>query len=173
MKKINQAIEIEIDKLTNSIENRITKDSFPTEILILDKSDLKHLTRKTGWLFNWKDEFLLPDRDVYKLTISGNLSVIQGLVSLSEKSDHVYMHLIESAPFNRGLNKVYLGIPGNLVAFACKVSFQRGFEGYVSFVAKSQLIEHYVNTLGAYNVGGQLMVINTQSALKLIDKYYK
>ena len=83
------------------------------------------------------------------------------------------MHLIESAPFNRGINKVYLGIPGNLVAFACKVSFHRGFDGYVSFVAKSQLIKHYVNTLGAINVGGQLMVINTQSALKLIAKYFK
>ena len=170
---MNQAIDVEIDKLTNSIENRITKDSFPTEIVILDKSDLKQITKKTGWLFNWKAEFELPDRDVYKLTITCNLSVIQGLMSLSEKSDHVYMHLIESAPFNRGINKVYLGIPGNLVAFACKVSFHRGCEGYVSFVAKSQLIEHYVNTLGAINVGGQLMVINTKSALKLIDKYFK
>jgi len=170
---MNQAINIKIDKLTNCIENRITKDSFPTEIVILDKSDLKHITKTAGWLFNWKNEFGLPDRDVYKLTISGNLSVIQGLVSLSEKSDHVYMHLIESAPFNRGINKVYLGIPGNLVAFACKVSFHRGFDGYVSFVAKSQLIKHYVNTLGAINVGGQLMVINTQSALKLIAKYLK
>jgi hypothetical protein len=40
------------------------------------------------------------------------------------------MHLIESAPFNKGKNKVYAGVPGNLVAFACKLSFQRGFEGY-------------------------------------------
>ena len=152
MKKINQCIDIEIDKLTNSIENRISADSFPTEVLVLEKSDLKHITKKKGWLFNWKDEFELPDRDVYKLTISGNPSIIQGL--LTEREDHVYMHLIESAPFNRGQEKVYLGIPGNLVAFACKVSFHRGFDGYVSFIAKTQLIDHYKHTLGAVNISG-------------------
>jgi len=52
------------------------------------------------------------------------------------------MHLIESAPFNIGKTKVYLGIPGNLVAFACKLSFQRGGEGYISFIAKTKLIDH-------------------------------
>lgn len=173
MKKINQYIDIEIDKLTNSIENRITSDSFLTDVLILEKSDLIHITKTKGWLFNWRDEFELPDRDVYKLTITGNPTVIQGLVSLTERDDHVYMHLIESAPFNRGQEKVYLGIPGNLVAFACKVSFHRGFDGYVSFVAKTQLIEHYKHTLGATNIGGQLMIINSKAALKLIDKYFK
>lgn len=83
------------------------------------------------------------------------------------------MHLIESAPFNLGRNKVYLGVPGNLIAFVCRLSFHRGFDGYVAFNSKTQLIEHYEKTLGAKNVGGHLMVINTDSALKLIDKYFK
>jgi len=60
-----------------------------------------------------------------------------------------------------------------LVAFACRISFHRGFEGYVSFTSKTQLIKHYEKTLGAINVGGQLMVVNTEAALKLIEKYYK
>jgi hypothetical protein len=173
MKKREQEINIEIDKLTNSIENRITKDSFSTEILILEKNDLKQLTKNNGWLFNWQTEFKQPDRNVYKLTITGNPTVIQGLVSLTEKEDHVYMHLIESAEFNRGTNKVYLGVPANLVAYACKISFHRGFEGYVSFKAKTQLIDHYIKTLEALNIGQQLMVINTKAALKLINKYFK
>lgn len=83
------------------------------------------------------------------------------------------MHLIESSPFNIGTNKVYLGVPGNLVAFACKLSFQRGGEGYVSFIAKTKLIDHYIKTLGAVHFGGHLMVITTETALKLIDKYFK
>ena len=82
------------------------------------------------------------------------------------------MHLIESAPFNKGKDKVYVGVPGNLVAFACKLSFQRGFEGYLSFRSKTNLIDHYIKTLGATHVGGQLMVVNTTSALKLINKYF-
>ena len=66
------------------------------------------------------------------------------------------MDLLESAPFNRGKNKVYEGVAGNLVAHACKVSFQHGFEGYVSFTAKTKLIDHYTKTLGAIQFGGSL-----------------
>ena len=172
MKQEDQHIDIEIDQLTNSIENIVTGDRFPTDVLLVDRTDLKNVTKKNGWLFNWKAEYKLPDRDIYKLTIKGNLSVIQGLISITEREDHVYMHLIESAPFNLGKNKVYAGVPGNLIAFACKTSFHRGFEGYVSFRAKTQLIKHYEQTLGAVNFGGHLMIINTEAALKLIDKYF-
>lgn len=35
------------------------------------------------------------------------------------------------------------------------------------------LIEHYQKTLGAKNIGGNLMVINTETASRLIDKYFK
>jgi hypothetical protein len=159
--------------LTNSIENVITGDGFQTVVSLIDKKDLKSITKKNGWLFNWKSEYQQPDRDVYKLTIEGNSNVVQGLISITERVDHVYMHLIESAPYNLGRNKVYYGVPGNLVAFICRISFHRGFEGYVSFTAKTQLIEHYQKTLGAMIAGGQLMVINTDAALQLIDKYFK
>jgi hypothetical protein len=162
-----------IDKLTNSIENIQTGDSFPTEISLLNVSELKAIIKKNGWNFNWKNELKQPEKDIYKLTIVGNPSIIQGLISLEVKKDHVYMHLIESAPFNIGKTKVYLGIPGNLVAFACKLSFQRGGEGYISFIAKTKLIDHYIDTLGAIHFGGHLMVITTESALKLIGKYFK
>jgi len=173
MKQDQRYIDIEIDKLTRSIENRTTGDNFQTEILLVDSKDLKSITKRNDWLFDWKSEFMMADRDVYKLTIRDNNSVIQGLISLTEREDHIYMHLIESAPFNRGKEKVYLGVPGNLVAFACKLAFHRGFEGYLSFTSKSTLLDHYEKTLGAQHIGGQIMVINTISALKLIDKYFK
>jgi len=172
MKPNPKYIDIEIDKLTNSIENIITGDSFQTDVSLIDNKDLKSITKKNGWLFNWKNEYKQPDRDVYKLTITGNPDIIQGLVSITEREDHVYMHLIESAPFNLGRNKVYLGVPGNLVAFVCRISFHRGFDGYVSFTSKTMLIEHYKKTLGAENVNGQLMIITTEAALKLINKYF-
>lgn len=162
-----------IDKLTNSIENVQSGDSFPTDISLLTNAELKGITKKHGWRFNWAIEYRQPARDVYKLTISNNPNVIQGLLSLEIKSDHVYMHLIESAPFNFGKRKTYIGVPGNLVAFACKLSFQRGGEGYVSFIAKTKLIDHYIETLGTVHFGGHLMVITTESALKLINKYFE
>ena len=167
-----EGVEIEIDELTNSIKNVISGDSFPTSVLRLTNSDLKNTTKKKGWLFNWKQELKQPERDIYKLTITNNPTIIQGLISLEVKKDHVYMHLVESASFNKGKNKLYAGVPGNLVAFACKLSFQRGHEGNVAFISKSQLIDHYVETLGAIHFGGRLMIIDTKAALKLVNRYF-
>jgi hypothetical protein len=173
MKKLEKiGLDFEVDKLTYSIENIVTGDSFATDITIISISDLKTVIKKTGWQFDWKLELKQPERDVYKLTIVNNQSVIQGLISLEVKSDHVYMHLLESAPFNKGKTKVYAGVPGNLVAFACKLAFQRGHEGNVSFFSKTQLVQHYIDTLGAVHIGGRIMIIDTNAALKLINKYF-
>ena len=173
MKKHKQTVlDFEIDKLTNSIENTFTGDSFSTDITLITSGDLKKVTKKNGWQFDWKFEFRRPERDVYKLTIVNNQFILQGLVSLEIKPDHVYMHLLESAPFNKGKTKIYSGVPGNLVAFACKLSFQRGQEGNVSFISKTQLIDHYIQSLGAIHIGRQRMVIATTEALKLINKYF-
>ncbi len=173
MKKQKKAgLDFIIDKLTNSIENVQSGDSFPTDISLLMKEELKSINRKTGWRFNWTEEFKVPERDIYKLTIANNPAIIQGVISLEVKPDHVYMHLIESASFNIGKHKTYFGVRGNLVAFACKLSFQRGGEGYVSFIAKTKLIDHYIESLGAVHFGGHLMVITTPIALKLINKYF-
>lgn len=166
-------LDFEIDKLTNSIQNVITEDSFPTDVLPVTKEDLKTITKKNGWQFDWKDEFKQLEREIFKLTIVNNITIVQGLVSIEVKSDHIYMHLVESAPFNKGKTKVYAGVPGNLVAFACRLSLRRGFEGNVSFLSKTQLIDHYIESLGASHIGGRRMIIETQAALKLIDKYFK
>jgi hypothetical protein len=45
-------LDFEIDKLTRSIENVVSGDSFPTEISYLTRTDLKQVTKKNGWLFN-------------------------------------------------------------------------------------------------------------------------
>ncbi len=166
-------IDIEIDKLTNSIQNAVTGDVFQTEISLLTKAEIKLIIKKNGWLFNWVQEYKAPEKEVYKLTILNNSAIVQGIVSLEIKADHVYMHLIESAIFNKGKDKVYLGVPGNLVAFACKLSFQRGHEGNVAFVSKSNLIQHYIDVLGAVHVGGRIMIVDKTAALKLIEKYFK
>ena len=171
-KQQNKGLDFIIDKLTNSVQNVVTSDSFATDISLVSAVDLKAVIKKNNWQFDWKLEFKQPERDVYKLTIVNNQSVIQGLISIEIKSDHVYMHLVESAPFNKGKTKVYAGVPGNLVAFACKLAFQRGHEGNVSFFSKTQLVQHYIDTLGAMHVGGRIMIIDTIAALKLINKYF-
>lgn len=83
------------------------------------------------------------------------------------------MHLIESVPFNKGKNKIYIGVPGNLVAFLCKESWDRKYEGFVAFTSKTKLIEHYERTLGAMHVDNHKMVIFPKEALRLIKRYFK
>ena len=168
----NKGLVFEFDKLTNSIENVVTGDSFLTDVSVITLADLKTITKKNNWQFDWKSEYKQPEREVYKLTIVNNQLIIQGLVSLEIKSDHVYMHLVENAPFNKGRIKMYAGVAGNLVAFACRLSFQRGHQGNVSFHSKTQLVQHYIDSLGATHVGGRIMIIHTVAALKLIDKYF-
>lgn len=171
-KNTNYAIGIEIDKLTNRIKNTISGDSLPTEVLPLSKEDLKSISKRNKWLFNWGKEFKMPDRTVFKLTILNNPTIIQGLISISDYKDHYYLHLIESAPFNLGKDKLYEGVPGNLFAFTCKISWDKGYHGFISFTSKSKLIEHYEKNLGATHIGGHKMVIFPKEALKLIQKYY-
>jgi hypothetical protein len=122
-------IGIEIDKLTNSIVNTISGDSFQTEVLPITKEDLKSTTKKAGWKFNWRAESKFDDRQVYKLTIEGNRNVVQGLLSLTDMHDHIFLWLIENVPFNFGKPKLYEGVAGNLVAFAVKRPLIKDMKG--------------------------------------------
>ena len=165
-------IDVWIDKLTNSIENTISGESFPTIVQLVVLADLKTVTKTNSWNFNWKTEFKKKDYQVFKLTTTSNLDIIQGLISLKIEQDHIFVNLIENAPFNIGKKKLYKGVPGNLFAFACKMSWDNGNQGFVSFISKTKLMEHYHKTLGAVNVFDQRMVIEPRQALKLIKQYF-
>lgn len=162
-----------VDRLTNSIQNTISGDTFQTEVSRFTMKDIKQTTKKNGWNFNWKSELDNDINEVYKLTIIGNSDIIQGALSVRKETDHIFMNLLENAPFNIGRQKLYEGVAGNLIAFACKLSFQFGFDGFVGFTAKTKLIQHYVYTLGAYHFGGHRMIIETHAAKNLVEKYFK
>ena len=166
-------LDFEIDKLTNSIENALTGEIFETEIIKLQPKDGK-LIKKTDWVFNWHNELKDKNNQVFKLTTAHNPKIIHGLICFTDKSDHIFMPLIESAKFNKGKSKLYHGVAGNLIAFACKTSFELKYDGVVSFVAKTQLIDHYSKTLGAKSFGGgNRMFIDTREAYQLVKQYFK
>ncbi|SRR5260221_9919785 len=164
-----------IDKITKSIEEVATGKSLESEIILVSVDEIRKVHKKDGWLFNWKKEFTEPGRQLYKLVIAGD-KIIQGLISLEPVTDQLYieMHLIENAPHNYGANKKFAGVAANLVAFACKMSFDMGFEGFVAFTAKTDLIDHYAETLGAQSIySPERMAIFTLAAKKLVNSYYK
>jgi len=76
MAKISQRV----DRLSKSIVNRLSGDSFDTDVIKLQPSDLKNL--KKGWKFNWTSE--VNESEVYKLVIRNSPDVIQGLISINE-----------------------------------------------------------------------------------------
>jgi hypothetical protein len=143
-KEINH-IDVNIDKLTRSIENSLTGEIFETDISIITLDSIKQI-KKTNWIFDWHKEILDISNEVYKLTTINNPAIIHGLISITDKHDHIFMNLIENSKFNKGSFKLYKGVAGNLVAFACKLSFDKNYDGFVSFISKTQLIEHYKNT---------------------------
>jgi hypothetical protein len=165
-------LDFEIDKITESIENTETGEVLETLVLPVTKEDLKGFTKKNGWLFNWKLEFAEPERQVCKLITKKERNITQGLISFEKKESFVFLHLIESAPFNLGTGKKYLGVCGNLTAYCCKMSYEYGFDGEVSFISKTALISHYEKTLGAVHIGGNRMIIYQNRARLLIDKYF-
>lgn len=165
-------IDALIDKLTSSILNTISGDSFKTEVALVNSNELRKVTMKKGWKFNWRKEFNYTDREVHKLTIVESNQVIQGLASISDFGDHFYLHLVESAPFNFGRFKLYEGVPGNLFAYACKRSWDAGYQGFVAFQSKTSLINHYEAALGAVHVGNHKLVIFPHEALRLIKRYF-
>lgn len=81
--------------------------------------------------------------------------------------------LIENAPHNLGINKAYIGVAISLFAFACKISFEQGNDGYVSFVAKTNLIAYYQKLLNAKILSRTgAMAIETPEAKALVDKFF-
>nr|WP_295921059.1 hypothetical protein [uncultured Dyadobacter sp.] len=165
-------LDIEIDKLTNSIEHALTGRIFETEVVLVEKISRRPFT-KTDWLFDWHGEVSHVGKCVYKLVIRGDPKRIHGLISVSFNEDHVFMHLIENAKFNKGRTKEYLGVAGNLIAYACRLAFEKGFDGIVVFESKTSLITYYQKAIGAKILGGRRMFIDSKESFSLFKQYFK
>jgi len=166
-------IDILIDKLTPCLIEIATGKVLQTTFCLASNEDITGLTEK-GWLFDWlSDE--LKKTNIYKLLIEGD-DTIQGLVSAEVVRGAVYVHLVESAPHNRGVDKRYEGVGGHLFAIAIKLSIVNGFDGYIFFEAKNmELVQHYSKMLGATRLPTRYhdyrMEVLEEQAHTIIDEY--
>lgn len=146
------------------------KDSSKIEIIIqpVKEDDYKKIT-KSKFYFNWKTE---KDNDVYKLMIAGTDEIV-GLISLinyPEEQRH-QINLLAVSKENRGKNKVYDKIAGNLIAFACRESMKLyGQDACVSLVPKTKLRPHYIKEYGMEDAGIQVF-LGGINLIKLLEKY--
>ena len=129
------------------------------------------------WLFDWSK----TEKNGYKilaLYVEGD-NRIQGAISIRENLQNmsIEIDIVESAPFNSSYNKKvkekeYNEVGICLFTEVCKRSFEIGYDGYVEFIAKSNLVKYYMDNMRAIPIDAQRMYINTSGAKWLIEKYY-
>ena len=165
----------EIDELTPCLR-RLNDNTFVETKFIVGTPSKKVLK---DWEFDWSIE---EDKGfkVSQLYVKGDKR-IQGLVATKVRKDllAIEVDIVESAPFNNPhhknfVKKEYLGVGGHLFAEAIRQSYEAGYDGYVTFTAKTNLVEYYKNELGATQIGNtQKMYIDERSAKKLYERYFK
>jgi len=130
--------------------------------------ELKKIKGSKDFTFDWNKEI---ENEVYKIQIKGGNDIL-GLISLIDipKEFRIHISLIESSKENKGKNKKIKRIPGCLIGFTCRLAFDRGYDGFVSLVPKTTLVEHYQNAYGFVHAGWQMAVF-MESARALILKY--
>ena len=83
------------------------------------------------------------------------------------------VEIAETAPHNYGHKGIYAGVGAHLFAIACQVSFDAGYDGFVAFTSKSDLVEYYKEKLNAGVFRGRRMYIDEEAARILLDKYMR
>lgn len=116
---------------------------------------------KKNFTFNWEEEL---DNDVFGIYLPKQKSII-GLMSTNNVHTEyrIHINLIESSTENRGKNKLIKNIPHCLIAYACKLAFSFGYDGFVSLYPKTKLIDYYVKEYGFQQFGRHLAIYGDRS----------
>lgn len=136
----------------------------------LQKKQLPN-TKGKDWDFDWSR----PQKEgfpVYELFIKGNKDV-QGRIAFRPEGGVTLAQLIESRAENRGRHGKYINVGSHLFAIAALISFQAGYDGWIAFEAKTDLIDHY-RSIGAQSTFGpkeKPMHFETPAAKRLIDEH--
>ena len=128
--------------------------------------------------FNWN---AYKTYEVYKLRLATD-EIILGIMCLIDHPpdsgiNALQIELLEVSAENSRAKKKLAHIAGCLIAFACRESFKRGYQGWVFLVPKTYLLKHYPEKYGFTHVpiktwGPEgFMESNTGNSSKLIKKY--
>ncbi len=135
----------------------------------LVRADLKKIT-KQEYFFDWKAA--RKDAEMYKLSLTGDDGIV-GLVALVDvpAEYRIEIKLLASSAQNVGKGKLYEGIAGCLISFACREALTRyGDLACVSLIPKTELKPHYLSKYGMLP-GGKHVFLERKGLLDLIKKY--
>jgi hypothetical protein len=108
---------------------------------------------------------------VFKITKQDD-NVIQGFVSVKQRENFLECANMEINKINKKPLLIHGGIGKCMIALCCKISFDLGNQGYITFEAKSMLKAYYTR-FGAIQMGGLKMYIPTLPSKKLVNLYFK
>jgi hypothetical protein len=138
------------------------------EVVPLDDVDYNFIT-KERYFFDWKIE---KEYEVYKLRIIGSNEIL-GLVSFEKIPDEWRLHirLLTVSVENKGKEKIYNKIAGNLIAYVASIAVKEFAElACVSLKPKSQIAQHYIDKYNMIQTGFTLS-IEVPEILNLINLY--
>lgn len=150
------------------LTERQTKQPIDSEIIAISGIDLATIIINNNFGFNWKREI---EHDLFAIRILANNKIV-GLMALKDfKSEsRIQIMLLESSKENIGALKLYDNIAGCLIAFACNIAILNKYQGFVSLIPKTILIEHYKKNYGFVEFGRQIMV-DSEISRELVKKY--
>ncbi|MFC2080409.1 N-acetyltransferase [Bacteroidota bacterium] len=144
-------------------------NNLSVDIKPIEDGDYKTLS-KSRFFFDWKVE---QEYEVYKLQILGTNEII-GLISLEKIPEEwrVHIRLLTVSKENKGKEKQYDKIAGNLITHAAKIAVKEYAEyACVSLRPKSQLAHaHYIDKYNMKSTGMTLS-IEVPEILDLINYY--
>ena len=151
-----------------TIKNSKTGKKYKVEIKLLEDSEFKKLTKKR-YFFDWKEE---KGQEVYKLTLAGSDDIL-GLVSIERITEEwrIHIRLLTVSKENKGRNKNYEKIAGNLITHVSKIALKEYAElACVSLKPKGAIAQHYFDKYGM-NITGATLSIDLREILNLLKQY--
>ncbi|MEZ5106822.1 MAG: hypothetical protein R2757_20120 [Draconibacterium sp.] len=145
-----------------------TGEKHLVDILPVEIDEFKIL-RKDRYFFDWKIE---KNHEVYKLQIKGSSDIL-GLVSIENipQEWRIHIRLLTVSKENKGNEKRYDRITGNLIAFVAKIAIREfGELACVSLRPKSQIAQHYIDKYNM-NITGMTLSIEVPEIIDLINLY--
>lgn len=151
------------------VERVDTGEKVEAEIRELAASDFRTINKKR-YFFNW--HVLKGECELMKLVLSANDDIV-GLLALVDypEEQRLDIRLLTVSAENKGKQKQYDGIAGNLIAYVCRLAMKKyGYSACVSLIPKTLLREHYKQLYG-FKDAGVRVYLDVNPIIALILKY--
>jgi len=151
-----------------TIKETSTGVVFEVEIVPVEEAEFVDLNEKR-YFFDWKAE---QKYEVFKLRKVVSTDIL-GLISLESIPNEwrVHIRLLTVSIENKGKDKKYEGIAGNLIAHAAVIAVRDYAElACVSLRPKNHIAQHYINKYNMRKTGVTLS-IEVPEILDLIKNY--